>query len=101
MDVRAGWQVAVRTLEGPHQARGWLADALRVVDSLPQRFTLGDVYGAKANLARLHPGNRNVRAKIRQQLQVLRDRGMIRFVAPGEYERLPSKSIADRGGKSD
>ena len=38
-------------------------------------FTLADVYAHEAALAALYPGNNNVRPKIRQQLQVLRDRG--------------------------
>jgi type II restriction enzyme len=38
-------------------------------------FTLEAVYAQEAALSALYPGNHNVRAKIRQQLQVLRDRG--------------------------
>jgi type II restriction enzyme len=70
---------------------------LRVVDSLPKRFTLADVYAAETALATLHPNNQNVRAKIRQQLQVLRDRGVLLFLAPGEYEH-PSTGSIDAGG---
>ncbi|PYX03071.1 MAG: restriction endonuclease, partial [Acidobacteria bacterium] len=29
--------------------------------------------------------NQNVRAKIRQQLQILRDLGLLDFISPGEY----------------
>jgi type II restriction enzyme len=36
-------------------------------------FTLQDVYAFAAQLQTLHPDNRHVRDKIRQQLQVLRD----------------------------
>ena len=36
-------------------------------------------------LSRLYPGNHNVRPKIRQQLQVLRDRGWLEFVGRGRY----------------
>jgi hypothetical protein len=34
---------------------------------------------------RLYPGNRNVRPKIRQQLQMLRDRGWLEFTGRGRY----------------
>jgi type II restriction enzyme len=40
---------------------------------------------ACATLAKLHPANRNIRPKIRQQLQVLRDMGLVEFLGGGEY----------------
>jgi len=36
-------------------------------------------------LKALHPQNQNVRAKIRQQLQILRDLGLLDFISLGEY----------------
>ena len=42
-------------------------------------FTLTDLYAFEARLSALHPANRHVRPKIRQQLQVLRDRGWLAF----------------------
>ena len=33
-----------------------------------------------------HPNNRNIEFKISQQLQVLRDKGFIKFTARGNYE---------------
>ncbi|WP_420022339.1 hypothetical protein [Brevundimonas subvibrioides] len=35
----------------------------------------------------IYPGNHNVRPKIRQQLQVLRDRGWLAFNGRGTYRR--------------
>lgn len=58
--------------------RGWTLDVLRVVQSLGKReFVNQDVYDFSAELGKLHPENRHVRDKIRQQLQFLRDRGFI------------------------
>src|SRR5579859_6471649 len=66
--------------------RGWTLDVLNVVRSLNKpEFSLSDVYAHAAQLAQLHPDNRHVRDKIRQQLQVLRDLGLLTFLAPGEY----------------
>jgi type II restriction enzyme len=48
-------------------------------------FSLQEVYTLEENLARLHPANRNIQPKIRQQLQVLRDMGLVKFTAPGSY----------------
>lgn len=50
-------------------------------------LTLDAVYAHEARLAALYPGNRNVRPKIRQQLQVLRDRGWLSFDGGGRYRR--------------
>lgn len=44
-----------------------------------------DVYAHQDELASLHPGNRHVRDKIRQQLQVLRDMGILTFLGGGGY----------------
>jgi type II restriction enzyme len=40
-------------------------------------FANEDVYGFARELERLHPGNRHIKDKIRQQLQVLRDRHLL------------------------
>jgi type II restriction enzyme len=42
-----------------------------------------DIYAFTRELEQLHPGNRHVRDKIRQQLQVLRDLGLLLHVGPG------------------
>lgn len=66
--------------------RGWTLDVLNVVRSLGKpEFDLAEVYKSEEKLAHLHPANRHVRDKIRQQLQVLRDLGILEFLRPGEY----------------
>lgn len=68
------------------EQRGWTLDVLNVVSSLGKaEFSLRDVYLFEGDLARLHPANRHVRDKIRQQLQLLRDIGILRFLGGGEY----------------
>jgi type II restriction enzyme len=59
---------------------------MKCVDAIGrQDFTLDDVYAQEDRLHRLYPGNRNVRPKIRQQLQVLRDRRYLNFMGRGRY----------------
>ncbi len=59
---------------------------LQVAQSLGKlEFTLADVYAHAGALAKLHPKNAHVRDKIRQQLQVLRDLGLLEFLGRGEY----------------
>lgn len=68
--------------------RGWTLDVFKVVETLSDKFSLNDVYAYEDQFAVLYPGNRNIRPKIRQQLQVLRDIGMIRFLGNGLYEKI-------------
>ncbi len=71
------------------EERGWTLDVLSVLRSLGRHeFLLGEVYLLEGELARLHPRNRRIRAKIRQQLQILRDKGLLRFLGRGRYRLL-------------
>ncbi len=70
-------------------ARGWLFDILSCVDRVPNNsFTLSQMYAFADELAVKHPENNNIKPKIRQQLQVLRDRGIIEFIEPGQYRKV-------------
>jgi hypothetical protein len=50
------------------------------------KFELSEVYAHRHKLTEAFPANHHVEAKIRQQLQVLRDLGYLRFVSRGVYE---------------
>lgn len=68
------------------EARGWTLDVMRCVEKLDlPEFDLTDVYRFEGELSCLHPYNRHVRAKIRQQLQVLRDAEYLEFSGHGRY----------------
>ncbi|MBQ9407194.1 MAG: hypothetical protein IJU37_10735 [Desulfovibrio sp.] len=56
-------------------------------------FTIEDVYTYESYLSNLHPGNKNVKEKIRQQLQILRDKDFIEFTARGKYRKLKIKVL--------
>lgn len=67
-------------------ARGWLIDVMACCDHIGKNeFSIEDVYRFEPQLSALYPGNNNVRAKIRQQLQVLRDGGFLEFLGSGRY----------------
>ena len=69
--------------------RGWTLDVLRIIRKIGRsRFSLEEVYDYKADLARIYPKNMNVNAKIRQQLQVLRDLGYLKFEGDSQYQIL-------------
>ncbi len=70
--------------------RGWLIEVMNCVEKIGlHEFDLDDVYAFEQKLSRLYPKNQNVRPKIRQQLQVLRDNGYLEFVGRARY-RLKS-----------
>jgi HKD family nuclease len=75
-----------RPKPGPRDLVGWLE---LVYDSLPNgEFTNTDVYRQAWLFERRYPGNLNVRAKIRQQLQILRDMGLLEHRAAGRWHKL-------------
>jgi type II restriction enzyme len=68
------------------EAKGWLLDVLVCVEKIKKTdFFLDDVYAFEAYLKAKHPLNNNVKAKIRQQLQFLRNKGVIEFLGRGQY----------------
>ncbi len=68
------------------EKRGWTLDVLQAARSLGKKeFDLTEIYSRDEELSRLHPNNFHVRDKIRQQLQVLRDLGLVEFLGGGSY----------------
>ena len=75
-------------IKGTHniEAKGWLLDVLLCVEKLKKaEFSLEEVYSFEEYLKAKHPMNNNVKAKIRQQLQFLRDKDVIEFLGRGRY----------------
>lgn len=67
--------------------KGWILDIMNCIDFLNKKeFTLQDMYSFKNNLAAIHPENRNIKPKIRQQLQFLRNKGYLEFLGDGVYK---------------
>ena len=70
-------------------ARGWLIDVLNCVNKITsQLFTLEEMYRFENVLHIKHPQNNNIKPKIRQQLQFLRDKGFIEFLGNGRYRKI-------------
>ena len=74
-DAQVPWPIAVSIL----------------IRQLDETFTLPEVYAIAEPLRRSFPNNHNVEAKIRQSLQILRDRGRIIFDGSGRYRKLLAK----------
>lgn len=81
------WSQKVKTQN--MEARGWLMDILHCVNAINSTFfTIDMVYAFEEELILKHPDNHNIRAKIRQQLQQLRNRGIILFLGNGQYQKI-------------
>jgi type II restriction enzyme len=85
-NVRREFSRVRRLAELPPEMRGWTLDVLNAIRKLGvPAFSLQEIYQCESELAAIHPRNQNVRPKIRQQLQVLRDLGLITFTGRGKY----------------
>lgn len=69
--------------------RGWILDILNCINDIgTDSFTLQQVYQYTEFLKARHKLNLNIEAKIRQQLQFLRDKGFIEFIGRGLYRKV-------------
>ena len=86
-DVLEKWQKTVFLKQVKQtEAKGWILDIMNCIDALDKKdFTLEDIYAFEYDLSQLHPNNKNIKPKIRQQLQFLRDKGYLEFVEAGRY----------------
>lgn len=70
------------------ESRTWLMDVLNCVNSISTKeFFLKQIYEFTESLQNKHIDNHNIEAKIRQQLQILRDKGFIEFTTRGHYRK--------------
>ena len=85
--VQAVWQKTLFLREEKKaESKGWLLDVMRCIEFLGKtEFKLADIYKYESMLAKQHPENRHIKDKVRQQLQILRDRKYIQFTGRGEY----------------
>jgi type II restriction enzyme len=85
--ILATWQ---KTLflrdEKDLSTKSWMVDVMNCIERLNTReFSLADVYAFENDLVEKHPNNRHIKDKVRQQLQVLRDKGYLEFTARDQY----------------
>lgn len=86
-DVLEKWQktVFLKKIKANNR-KGWILDIMNCIDSLGKKeFVLQNIYDFEEDLSIIHPENKNIKPKIRQQLQFLRNKGYLEFVKPGKY----------------
>ncbi len=84
--VLENWQKTAFLKDAALNSRSWFLDVLSCLDKIKNKdFKLADIYAFEAELQAKHPNNNHVKDKIRQQLQILRDKGILEFAAKGVY----------------
>jgi type II restriction enzyme len=86
-DILEKWQKTVFLKQVKKaEAKGWILDIMNCIDVLNKKeFTLADVYAFESDLQKIHPENKHIKDKIRQQLQFLRDKNYLTFNGGGIY----------------
>lgn len=70
-------------------SRGWILDIMNCIDKIHNNvFSLMEVYAFENQLKLKYSNNHHIKDKIRQQLQILRDKGLIEFLGSGKYKKL-------------
>lgn len=70
-------------------SRGWIIDIMNCIDKIKNdTFSLDEMYNFEGQLRLKYPSNNHIKDKIRQQLQYLRDKGIIEFIGRGVYKKI-------------
>lgn len=85
--VRGQWQSHLFLRKQQSKSKGWLPAIMKCIDRLPEQFDLQQVYAFTPELSVQFPDNKHIKDKIRQQLQILRDQGIIEFLDRGRYRK--------------
>lgn len=68
---------------------GWKLEVFKCANKIPKQiFTLQEICKFENHLKKVYPRNEHVTDKIRQQLQYLRDLGLLEFLGGGKYKKL-------------
>jgi type II restriction enzyme len=71
------------------ESKGWILDIMNCVDTIQKdTFSLKEIYSFENLLKTKYPNNNFIKDKIRQQLQFLRDKGLIEFKSRGTYKKV-------------
>ena len=70
-------------------SRGWIIDIMNCVDKIQgNSFTLKELYAFENQLKLKYPNNNRIKDKMRQQLQFLRNKGIVEFTSRGNYKKV-------------
>ena len=85
-EVLKNWTKTSFLAKQKKEARGWTIEVMKVIDKIQKKsFSLYEVYYFEKELKQKFPDNNFIKDKIRQQLQILRDRDFVEFKGRGQY----------------
>jgi HKD family nuclease len=93
-ELLINFEAKAKSLQRPRPTNNDLVGWTKLVfDQLPVgEFTTTQTYIYENEFANLYPENRNIKAKIRQQLQVLRDIGLIEHIGKSKWRKFNQNS---------
>jgi type II restriction enzyme len=75
-------------------SKGWILDIMKCIDEIKTDiFNLDEIYKFEQKLKLKYPNNNFIKDKIRQQLQILRDKGIVEFIGRGKYKKIKYGNI--------
>lgn len=84
--VLSEWKKTAFLSTEKKENKTWLLEIMKLVDKTNRpEFTLSEIYNSEDYLKQRFPKNNYIKDKIRQQLQILRDKGVIEFKGNGRY----------------
>lgn len=87
--VLSNWEKTSFLASQKMENRGWTLEVMKILDRIHNKeFILDEVYFFEKELQQKFPNNNFIKDKIRQQLQILRDKGLIEFKGKGRYFKL-------------
>jgi len=87
-NVISDWKQTSFLKDRKGSSRGWILDIMNCVDRIQtDTFNLKQVYSFEEELKLKYPNNNFIKDKIRQQLQILRDKEIIEFNQRGVYKK--------------
>jgi len=93
-DVFTKWKKTNFLKTKKSESKGWILDILNCIEKInDDTFTLSEMYSFENYLKEKYPNNNYIKDKIRQQLQVLRDKGIIQFKTKGVYQKIKYENI--------
>jgi len=81
------WSKTLFLRESKNEQKGWLIDTMMCIEKLNKKnFTRQELLKFVPYLETKYPDNHTIGQKISQQLQILRDKGYLKFTSRGNYE---------------
>src|SRR5690554_5157745 len=88
-DVLSKWSKTSFLSRVKTENKGWTLEILKIIEKFSENnFSLKEIYNYEEYLRSKFPNNNFIKDKIRQQLQILRDKNIIKFLGNGIYQKI-------------